>query len=187
MTDTPLQHFIDGAYTSGRNGRTFENRRPIDHSLISLVYEAGKDEVDAAVRAAREALSGEWSRLTLAQRTDMLCAVADGIESRFDAFLEAEIADTGKPVSIASHIDIPRGAANFRIFADVVKNVAGEYFETPTPDGTGAINYSVRVPKGVVAVVFSGLFSSNASSRGSRPARSASSRLNRTASLPTTN
>ena len=43
------------------------------------------------------------------------------IENRFDEFLDAEVADTGKPVSIASHIDIPRGAANFRVFADVVK------------------------------------------------------------------
>ena len=153
MANTRVQHFINGAYTSGQSGRTFENRRPIDHSLISLVDEAGKDEVDAAVRAAREALTGEWSRLTLAQRTDMLYAVAAGIEKRFDEFLDAEVADTGKPVSIASHIDVPRGAANFRIFADVVKNVAGEYFETPTPDGTGAINYSVRTPKGVIAVV----------------------------------
>ena len=153
MTDTHVQHFIHGAYTSGQSGRTFENRRPIDNSLISLVDEAGKDEVDAAVHAAREGLSGEWAGFTLAERTQLLQAVAAGIESRFDEFLEAEVADTGKPVSIASHIDIPRGAANFRIFADVVKNVAGEYFETPTPDGTGAINYSVRVPKGVVAVV----------------------------------
>ena len=153
MPDTHVQHFINGAYTSGHSGRTFENRRPIDHSLISLVHEAGKDEVDAAVRAARAALTGEWGGMTLAQRTDVLCAVADGIEKRFDEFLEAEMADTGKPVNIASHIDIPRGAANFRIFADVVKNVAGESFETPTPDGTGAINYSVRVPKGVIAVV----------------------------------
>ena len=153
MSETRIQHFIQGEYTSGQSGRTFENRRPIDNSLIGLVDEAGRDEVDAAVRAARQALTGEWAGLTLAERTELLQAVADGIESRFDEFLEAEVADTGKPVSIASHLDIPRGAANFRIFADVVKNVAGEYFETPTPDGTGAINYSLRVPKGVIAVV----------------------------------
>lgn len=153
MIDARVQHFINGAYTPGQGNRTFENRRPIDHSLISVVHEAGKGEVDAAVRSARQALTGEWHGMTLAQRTDMLCAVAAGIEKRFDEFLDAEVADTGKPVSIASHIDIPRGAANFRIFAEIVKNVAGEYFETPTPDGTGAINYSVRVPKGVVAVV----------------------------------
>ena len=153
MSTQTTRHFINGAYTEGTSGRTFENRRPIDNALISQVCEAGRADVDAAVQAARAALNGPWSRLTLAERTEVLYAVAAGIEQRFDQFLEAEVADTGKPVSLASHIDIPRGAANFRIFADVVKNVSGEHFDMPTPDGTGALNYSLRVPKGVVAVV----------------------------------
>ena len=153
MTTQTTRHFINGDYTEGTSGRSFENRRPIDNGLISQVCEAGRTEVDAAVQAARTALDGPWSRLTLAERTEVLYAVAAGIEQRFEQFLEAEVADTGKPVSLAAHIDIPRGAANFRIFADVVKNVSGESFDTPTPDGSGALNYSLRVPKGVVAVV----------------------------------
>ncbi len=153
MSEHTTRHFIDGNYTEGTSGKTFENRRPIDNSLISRVSEANQADVNAAVQAANAALTGPWSTMTLAERTEVLYAVAAGIEQRFDHFLEAEVADTGKPVSLASHIDIPRGAANFRIFADVVKNVSGEYFDTPTPDGTGAINYSLRVPKGVVAVV----------------------------------
>ena len=153
MSTQITRHFINGVYTEGTNGGTFENRRPIDNALISRVCEAGRADVDAAVQAARTALDGPWSRLTLAERTEILYAVAAGIEQRFEQFLEAEVADTGKPVSLASHIDIPRGAANFRIFADVVKNVSGEHFDMPTPDGTGALNYSLRVPKGVVAVV----------------------------------
>ncbi len=153
MSTQTTRHFINGAYTEGTSGRTFENRRPIDNAFISQVCEAGRADVDAAVQAAGAALNGPWSRLTLVERTEVLYAVAAGIEQRFDQFLEAEVADTGKPVSLASHIDIPRGAANFRIFADVVKNVSGEHFDMPTPDGTGALNYSLRVPKGVVAVV----------------------------------
>ena len=153
MSTQTTRHFINGAYTEGTSGRAFENRRPIDNALISHVCEAGRADVDAAVHAARAALNGPWSRLTLAERTEVLYAVAAGIEQRFEQFLEAEVADTGKPVNLASHIDIPRGAANFRIFADVVKNVSGEHFDMPTPDGSGALNYSLRVPKGVVAVV----------------------------------
>jgi len=153
MSTQTTRHFINGTYTEGTGGRTFENRRPIDNALISQVCEAGRADVDAAVQAARAALDGPWSRLTLAERTEVLYAVAAGIEQRFEQFLEAEVADTGKPVSLASHIDIPRGAANFRIFADVVKNVSGEHFDMSTPDGTGALNYSLRVPKGVIAVV----------------------------------
>ena len=152
----PLQqvmHFINGAYDAGTSGRTFENRSPIDGSLVSVVHEASKDDVDRAVRAARAALKGPWGRLSLPERVEILYRVADGINRRFDEFLAAEIADTGKPRSLAAHIDIPRGAANFKIFADVVKNVPTEFFELPTPDGAGAINYARRAPKGVVGVI----------------------------------
>jgi aminomuconate-semialdehyde/2-hydroxymuconate-6-semialdehyde dehydrogenase len=146
-------HFIGGEFVRSASGRTFENRSPVDNRLIAKVHEAGQAEVDAAVRAARAALTGPWSKLTIDERSKMLYAVADEINRRFDDFLQAEVADTGKPVSLASHLDIPRGAANFKIFADTVKNVATEFFQMATPDGTGALNYAVRVPKGVVAVV----------------------------------
>jgi hypothetical protein len=91
--------------------------------------------------------------MTVVERTDILNKVADEITRRFDEFLEAECADTGKPKSLASHIDIPRGAANFKIFADVIKNAPTEFFEMATPDGKGAINYAMRRPVGVVGVV----------------------------------
>ena len=89
MSTQTTRHFINGAYTEGTNGRTFENRRPIDNALISRVCEAGRADVDAAVQAARAALNGPWGRLTLAERTAILYAVAAGIEQRFDQFLEA--------------------------------------------------------------------------------------------------
>jgi aminomuconate-semialdehyde/2-hydroxymuconate-6-semialdehyde dehydrogenase len=79
--------------------------------------------------------------------------VAEGITRRFDQFLAAEIADTGKPASLARHIDIPRGAANFSAFADLAVNVGSEAFEMPTQDGAGALNYALRVPRGVIAVI----------------------------------
>ena len=146
-----FQHFINGEFVSGH--RLFEDRSPVDGSLIGMVHEAGQAEVDAAVRAAKAALNGPWGTMPLAERCELLHRVADEIIRRFDDFLDAEVADTGKPRSLASHLDIPRGAANFKIFADVVKNVPTESFAMPTPDGAGALNYAVRVPKGVVAVI----------------------------------
>ncbi|HYH19162.1 MAG TPA: aldehyde dehydrogenase family protein, partial [Azospirillum sp.] len=110
-------HFINGGYTAGSGARTFENRSPVDGSLISVVHEASRADVDAAVAAARAALTGPWGRMTQEERSAVLHKVADGITRRFDEFLAAECADTGKPRSLASHIDIPRGAANFKIFA----------------------------------------------------------------------
>ncbi len=146
-----FHNFINGEFVATH--RTFENRAPVDNRVLGLVHEAGQAEVDAAVRAARAALKGDWGRMSVARRVELLYAVADEINRRFDDFLAAEMADTGKPKSLASHIDIPRGAANFKVFADIVKNVPTESFEMTTPDGGTALSYALRSPVGVVGVV----------------------------------
>lgn len=144
-------NFINGEFVA--TGKTFDKRNPASGRVIGAVHEAGAAEVDAAVMAARAALKGDWGRLSVVKRVEMLHAVADEINRRFDDFLAAEVADTGKPLSLASHIDIPRGAANFKVFADIVKNVPTESFEMATPDGGTALSYALRSPVGVVAVV----------------------------------
>jgi aminomuconate-semialdehyde/2-hydroxymuconate-6-semialdehyde dehydrogenase len=146
-----FRHFIDGAFVESR--KTFEKRRPTDNALIGQVCEGGREEVDAAVKAARAAMKGPWGRMPVEQRAELLYKVADEITRRFDDFVAAEMADTGQPKTMMEHAFIPRGAANFKIFADVVKNVATETFMTPTPDGAGALNYAIRKPKGVIGVV----------------------------------
>ncbi|WP_168787548.1 2-hydroxymuconic semialdehyde dehydrogenase [Paraburkholderia aromaticivorans] len=148
---TEFKNFIGGEWVG--TDRTFEDRNPVDNRVIGLVHEAGRAQVDAAVQAARAALHGPWARMTLPQRVELLYAVADGINRRFDDFLAAEIADTGKPHALASHVDIPRGAANFKVFADMIRNVPTESFAMATPDGGEALNYGVRTPRGVIAVV----------------------------------
>jgi aminomuconate-semialdehyde/2-hydroxymuconate-6-semialdehyde dehydrogenase len=79
--------------------------------------------------------------------------VAARINERFEEFLAAECLDTGKPRSMASHIDIPRGAANFTAFSETLVNHPTECFKLDTPDGGGSLNYGHRTPKGVVAVI----------------------------------
>ncbi|HWK60765.1 MAG TPA: 2-hydroxymuconic semialdehyde dehydrogenase [Eoetvoesiella sp.] len=146
-----FKNFINGQWVT--TGKTFENRNPVDNSLIGLVHEAGRGEVDAAVKAAKAALTGPWASLKLEQRVDLLHGIVDGINQRFDDFLDAEIADTGKPHVLASHVDIPRGAANFKIFADLIRNVPNESFGMDTPDNGRALNYAIRAPRGVIGVV----------------------------------
>ena len=148
-----IKHFINGEYVSSSNGKTFNDVTPVTGEVIAKVHEAGRDEVDLAVKAAREALNGDWATMNLADRTQLLYKIADGINARFDEFLEAECLDTGKPFSLARHIDIPRGSANFKVFADTIKNIPSETFQMDTPDGAGALNYSIRVPQGVIAVI----------------------------------
>jgi aminomuconate-semialdehyde/2-hydroxymuconate-6-semialdehyde dehydrogenase len=146
-----IQNYIDGRFVSGR--REFADLNPADGSVIAQVTEADKSQVDEAVHAARHALLGEWGRIGLRERAARLHRVASAIEKRFDCFVQAEVADTGKPVSLASKLDVPRAAANFRVFADLVKMSGLESFQTETPDGVTALNYAVRKPLGVVGVI----------------------------------
>ncbi|RKE38639.1 2-hydroxymuconate semialdehyde dehydrogenase [Paraburkholderia sp. BL23I1N1] len=148
-----ILNFINGQYREGRGGRTFDDINPVDGSLVARVSEAAREDVDDAVRAARAALAGPWASLKLAQRCDLLYAVAAEIDRRAEDFISAEVADTGKPRSLAAHLDIPRGAANFRVFADAVRDVPTEAFTTHAPDGKPALNYALRRPKGVIAVI----------------------------------
>jgi aminomuconate-semialdehyde/2-hydroxymuconate-6-semialdehyde dehydrogenase len=146
-----LHSYIGGRFVPG--GREFDDINPADGTVIARVSEASADMVAEAVSAGIHALRGDWGRSTARQRAAVLYKIAEGIERRFDDFVQAEVADTGKPISLASTLDVPRGAANFRVFADVVKTAGLEAFETETPDGKRALNYTVRKPIGVVSIV----------------------------------
>ena len=148
-----IKNFINGQFVAAVSGKTFENRNPINNSLIGMVHEAGQPEINAAVKAAKDAMKGPWGKMTQAERIKLLDKVANRINERFDEFLDAECKDTGKPHKIASHIDIPRGAANFKAFSETLANHPTEAFKLDTPDGAGALNYGHRTPKGVIAVI----------------------------------
>jgi aminomuconate-semialdehyde/2-hydroxymuconate-6-semialdehyde dehydrogenase len=146
-----ILNYIDGQFVRGQ--QEFADVNPADGSLIAQVTEADRGLVDDAVQAARKALRGEWGRLAIRERAALLYKVADAIEARFDCFVAAEVADTGKPVALASKLDVPRAAANFRAFADLIKTAGLESFQTDTPDGKSALNYAVRKPLGVVGII----------------------------------
>jgi len=146
-----ILNYIDGQFVRGK--QEFADINPADGTLIAQVWEADRGLVDSAVVAARLALRGEWRRLGVRERTARLHRIAEAIESRFDCFVEAEVKDTGKPKTLASTLDIPRAAANFRVFADAVKMAGLESFQTETADGKSALNYAIRKPLGVVGII----------------------------------
>ena len=146
-----IQNYIDGQPVRGTG--EFPDVNPADGSVIAQVSEADRDLVDRAVGSARKALAGQWGRATVRERAARLRRIADAIEARFDCFVAAEVADTGKPISLASKLDVPRAAANFRVFADLISAAGLESFQTETADGKNALNYSIRKPLGVVGVI----------------------------------
>jgi aminomuconate-semialdehyde/2-hydroxymuconate-6-semialdehyde dehydrogenase len=146
-----ILNYIDGKFVQGK--RDFADVNPADGSVIAQVSEADQGLVDSAVGAAGKALRGKWGRFGIRERAALLYKVADGIEARFDCFVAAEVADTGKPRALAARLDVPRAAANFRVFADLIKSAGLESFQTETADGKSALNYAVRKPLGVVGII----------------------------------
>ncbi|WTW93571.1 2-hydroxymuconic semialdehyde dehydrogenase [Streptomycetaceae bacterium NBC_01309] len=150
---TRWAHYIAGRFETTSEGDPFDLVDPVTGQVFGSVPHAGRGTVGRAVAAARGALAGPWGDLDTPGRCQVLRRVADGIEARFAEFAAAEIADTGKPYALASSVDIPRGIANFRSYADLALGRAEEAYRTTTPDGLGALNYTVRRPLGVVAIV----------------------------------
>ena len=85
--------------------------------------------------------------------TALLRRAADRIEERFEEFVAAEMADTGKPITQARELDVARALTNFRTFADIVAAAGQESFVTDLAGGKQALNYAIRKPLGVVAVI----------------------------------
>lgn len=145
------RNYVDGQFVA--TSKTFQNVCPVDGSVLADVHEADKALVERAVAAARRAVEGEWGLADAAERAKYLYRVADIIERRFEEFLAAEVADTGRPLSQARQLDIYRGIHNFRTFADLAKVANTDFFETRLGDGTKLINYVTRKPLGVVASI----------------------------------
>ncbi|MFH8882742.1 2-hydroxymuconic semialdehyde dehydrogenase [Streptomyces californicus] len=146
-----MRHYVGGGFDA--SGVPFPLVDPVTGRTVGAVPEASRELVDEAVTAARAALRGPWATWSPAERSRLLHRIADGIEARSEEFAAAECADTGKPRELASTVDIPRAVANFRSYADLLAGRSERSWHTPTPDGRGALNYTVRKPLGVVAVV----------------------------------
>jgi len=147
---TLYRNYVDGRFE--QTDKTFPNISPINGQTLGQVCEAGPELVDRAVKAARAALDGPWGKTSQAERTRMLHAVADGIERRFEEFVAAEVADTGRLRRQARSLDIRRGVQNFRTFADLAGLAGGEYFDMRADDGD-VFSYTVRKPHGVIAII----------------------------------
>ena len=143
-----LDHWIGGAAAPSSDGRRFEDRSPATGEVLAEVARGGAPEVSAAVEAARACLAGPWGRSTVAERADLLDSVADAIDRRRDELGEMESADSGKTLKQAREIDIPRAVANFRFFAGAIR-----HDETGFHPMSGAFNYTLRKPVGVVGLI----------------------------------
>jgi acyl-CoA reductase-like NAD-dependent aldehyde dehydrogenase len=131
----PHRLVIGGERTEAADGRTFETLDPSTGAVIAEVPHAGAEDVDRAVRAAREAFDdGRWSGIAAAGRTRALLALADAIEANADVLAELESLDNGKPVKLAKRVDVALAAEHLRYFAGWPTKIEGETLPVAQPD-----------------------------------------------------
>src|SRR5436853_7892875 len=93
------------------DGRTFESLDPATGEPIAALAQAGAEDVDKAVRAAREAFeNGPWPSMSAADRGALIERLAQLVEEHGDELAELESLDNGKPLAYAKAVDIPQSA-----------------------------------------------------------------------------
>lgn len=140
-----VRNYIDGSWASTE--AHIEDIEPaLGKPLAQIPRSTAKDvtlAVDAAVRAAPS-----WAAQPIPRRSRFLDAIADEIELRAEELAVLESRDTGKPLRTARTVDIPRAVTNFRYFAGAIRHDVSACHPM-----TGALNYTLRSPIGVAALI----------------------------------
>jgi aminomuconate-semialdehyde/2-hydroxymuconate-6-semialdehyde dehydrogenase len=143
-----IENYIGGELVGPISGDYLDNFNPATGEVYSLIPDSDSPDVEAAVKAAKNAFP-VWSKMSAEERHDRLMRIVSLIERDSDALAEAESVDNGKPVSLARKVDIPRAVSNFKFYATAAMHTATEAYETVGQ----AINYTLRQPLGVVGCI----------------------------------
>ena len=143
-----IRNFIDGEFVEPLGGKYLDNTEPATGKPYALVPDSEARDVELAVTAAERAFP-TWSKTSAADRSRILLRIADLIERDLEKLARAESIDTGKPLSLARSLDIPRAASNFRFFATAILHTENEAHVT---DGV-AFNYTLRQPRGIAGLI----------------------------------
>ena len=105
--------FVGGEMVEPRSGTWFTTSSPADEQPLAEVAQAGAEDVDLAVQAARAAYENGWSDLRPADRAKYLFRIARILQERARELAVAESLDGGKPIKESRDVDLPLAAAHF--------------------------------------------------------------------------
>ncbi|HEX7997873.1 MAG TPA: aldehyde dehydrogenase family protein [Pyrinomonadaceae bacterium] len=146
-SDTPRKYqlFIDGKWVDAESGKTFTTPNPATGETLAEVAEGDKADIDKAVRAARRAYEGKWSKMSARDRGRLLFKLSQLIEEHSQELAALETADNGKPIRESAYVDLPQVVENFEYFAGYATKIDGETISVPGQ----MFNYTLREPIGV--------------------------------------
>jgi 1-pyrroline dehydrogenase len=129
---TRIRNFIGGEERDPVSGESEPILNPATEEEIATAPKSGQEDVDAAVKAAKDAFDA-WSQTTPRQRSEALLKIADAIEEHGEELARIESLNVGKPYGATLEEEIPTMADNLRFFAGAARNLegkaAGEYME----------------------------------------------------------
>lgn len=143
-----VENYINGKKTPPDQGQYLDNIAPAEGKVFSRIPDSDKEDVNRAVTAAHAAFKS-WSTTPAEERSALMLRVAAFIERDLETLSRIESIDTGKPISLARSLDIPRAAANFRFFATAAPHFSSDAHQTDSR----ALNYTLRHPVGVAACI----------------------------------
>lgn len=142
--------FIGGQWVPSRSGKTFDTVNPATEDVIAQIAEGDKEDIDAAVEAARQALeNGEWGSMDARDRGRLLHKLADLMESEADELTALETLDNGKPISDARAADLPLALDCLRYYAGLADKIQGDTI----PVRGNFFTYTRREPVGVAGQI----------------------------------
>ena len=131
-TVTEYQQLIGGAWVASSSGQMVDVRSPASGKVVGRVARGTAEDVDRAVKAAREAFEdGRWRNLWIPERVAILNRLADLIEADMAGLVALEVAQTGTAIKFRRDNDMPFAPDNLRFFATAIRHLdgkaAGEY------------------------------------------------------------
>lgn len=143
-----IQNYIAGEFRDPDSGQWLDVHEPATGQVYTQAPASGSRDVERAYEAASGAFQS-WSSSTAYDRAQILDRLARLITENLDELAKAESRDTGKPVTVAKSVDIPRAASNFEFFAGAILHSDSQFHDS---DGQ-AINYTLRKPRGVAGLI----------------------------------
>lgn len=146
----PQQLFINGQWQASASGQVMEVISPIDGTVITTMADAGAEDIDRAVTAARAVFEkGHWSQASPAERKKVMLKAAELIEDNALELAVLGVRDNGTEIGMAFNAEPGSAAATVRFYAESIDKVYGEI--APTPGNVlGMIH---REPVGVVGAI----------------------------------
>jgi acyl-CoA reductase-like NAD-dependent aldehyde dehydrogenase len=142
--------FVAGEFVPSVSGKRFPTINPATGETLAEVSEAGPEDLDRAVAAARKTFeAGPWASMKPRQRGKILLRAAERLQSRAEELGRVETLDNGKPVFEASKIDMPAAAECLAYFGEYADKLYGDTH----PGRPDAMLLTLREPVGVVGAI----------------------------------